>query len=283
MKNQPELARSGADNTPSSSNYSAFDEIAPSYDAIFTESFTIRAQRRMVLRLARQIFRAGDRILELNCGTGEDALFLARSGMSVVACDASEQMISVAVRRKSNEGPNLPISLLPVPTERIRSVGDHGGFDGVFSNFSGLNFVRDLRQVAEDLAALTRAEAPLLLCFAPRFCLSEAIWSSVRLDFRNAFRRWSRHKIEHVGSREIEVWYRSLGELRAQFAPLFRCCSIRAVGLCVPAYRLEAWARRHQRILELAEQCDRLLSRVPLLRAVGDHVLFHFEKRAEVL
>ena len=55
-----------------------------------------RAQRGAVWEILLDIFEEGAHILELNCGTGEDALFLARHDMSVVACDASEGMIQAA-------------------------------------------------------------------------------------------------------------------------------------------------------------------------------------------
>src|SRR5262249_44012428 len=41
-------------------------------------------------------FGAGDSILELNCGTGEDALHLARRGARVLATDISATMVQVA-------------------------------------------------------------------------------------------------------------------------------------------------------------------------------------------
>ena len=85
----------------------AFDSLAERYDDIFTNSLIGRAQRHAVWTVATQTFQRGDHILELNCGTGEDALFLARLGMSVFACDASEKMIAVATRRRAVEAPTL--------------------------------------------------------------------------------------------------------------------------------------------------------------------------------
>jgi len=74
----------------------AFDSLAENYDEVFTCSLIGRAQRDAVWGAARAAFTPGSRILEINCGTGEDALFLARQGVIVFACDASEQMIAVA-------------------------------------------------------------------------------------------------------------------------------------------------------------------------------------------
>ena len=62
--------------------------------------------------------RGNQRILELGCGTGEDALRLARRGLEVVAVDASPGMIQVA-RQKAQErdlGNRVEFHCLPMET-----------------------------------------------------------------------------------------------------------------------------------------------------------------------
>ena len=76
-----------------------FDAIADEYDAVFTHSLIGRAQRESVWREIDRLFRPGQRVLEINCGTGVDALHLAARGVQVVACDASAGMVAVARRR----------------------------------------------------------------------------------------------------------------------------------------------------------------------------------------
>jgi len=77
----------------------AFDSIAETYDQLFTNSKVGRAQRDVVWQRAAHLFPCGGRILELNCGTGEDAVFLAERGIEVTACDASVLMIHQARAR----------------------------------------------------------------------------------------------------------------------------------------------------------------------------------------
>jgi ubiquinone/menaquinone biosynthesis C-methylase UbiE len=84
----------------------AFDYLAEGYDDLFTKSLIGRAQRDVVWNVLNHTFRSGDYVLELNCGTGEDAMFLARNGVSVAAFDASEQMIRIASQRLRAEAPN---------------------------------------------------------------------------------------------------------------------------------------------------------------------------------
>src|SRR5579864_5292903 len=97
----------------------AFDAIAESYDSLFTTSLIGRSQRAAVWRKAQTVFRAGDRVLELNCGTGTDALFLASFGIAVTACDASPRMIEQAHKQKTVEAPSAAVDFRVLSTERL--------------------------------------------------------------------------------------------------------------------------------------------------------------------
>ena len=73
----------------------AFDSLAVEYDDTFTQSWIGRQQRFAVWRFLEKHIQ-GKRektILELNCGTGEDACMLAKKGHHVLATDVSERML----------------------------------------------------------------------------------------------------------------------------------------------------------------------------------------------
>jgi ubiquinone/menaquinone biosynthesis C-methylase UbiE len=256
----------------------AFDQMAREYDDVFTNSMIGRAQRDAVWSLLTQIFQRGDHILELNCGTGEDALFLARNGISVTACDASEQMIQVASNRLRKEAPAAPVQFNLLPTERIRELQPSTQFDGIFSNFSGLNCISDLEQTAEDLAVLLSPGAPLLVCLSTRFCLWEMLWFALHGDFRKAFRRCSGHATAKVGELTVEVYYPTVRKLQTLFSPSFVLRSCVGVGVTVPPSYVEAWIRNHPKLLSKLRTIDKAVSNCPGFRVLGDHVLLHFER-----
>src|ERR1700750_2212382 len=104
---------------PGSAAGAAFDRIAEDYDRRFTDSLIGRAQRDAVWKVLRKTFRRNDKVLELNCGTGEDAIYLAGNGISVVALDASQQMIATAEQRLQHKSPQISAVFRELPTERI--------------------------------------------------------------------------------------------------------------------------------------------------------------------
>jgi ubiquinone/menaquinone biosynthesis C-methylase UbiE len=255
----------------------AFDSIAGSYDDTFTRSVVGRAQRQAVWEILTRVFKAGDRILELNCGTGEDALFLGRRGVAVEACDASAEMIEVAQRKKKiQKGPQLTIQFRQLATEEIETLDPW--FDGALSNFSGLNCVQDLRRVASDLSTLVRGGGNVVLVVSSRCCLWEFVWFSAHGDFRKARRRLDGHTIGKLGQYSVRIWYPTKGEIEAAFSPWFRLCSTKAVGLLVPPSYLESWASKHTRLISALAVLDRIFGGWSVLRSVGDHLLLHLER-----
>ena len=258
----------------------AFDTLAPGYDALWTHSLIGRSQRGVVWQEARRVFQRGGHILELNCGTGEDALFLARAGMQVTACDASPGMIREAEARKAAEDPDAAIRFLPLASEDLVDVSQLPAphhFDGVFSNFSGLNCVRDLPAVACALRTRLAPGAPLLLCLSARFCLWEMVFYLLQGKPRKAFRRCGGSSEASLHGLRFPVYYPTLLQLRRALSPGFRLRSVRAVGLAVPPSYLEAWSARHPRLFAALERLDRTLRNICGLRILGDHMLLHLE------
>jgi ubiquinone/menaquinone biosynthesis C-methylase UbiE len=256
----------------------AFDRMADTYDATFTESLIGRAQRNVVWSALQRTFGPGDHVLELNCGTGEDALFLAKRGVSVLGCDASPRMIEIAERRRCQEAPNSSLEFCVLRNENADSLMPATPFDGVLSNFSGLNCVEDSSHIVRQLAHLVKPGGTALICISTRVCLWEIGWHAARVNFQKAFRRLRGSTIARLAEIAVPVWYPTISEIRRSFLPWFRLRSFQAVGLLVPPSYVEPWARHHKRILAWLESTDRVLSTWPVLRVIGDHVLLEFER-----
>ncbi|HRF97071.1 MAG TPA: class I SAM-dependent methyltransferase, partial [Aggregatilineales bacterium] len=85
----------------------AFDPTAHAYDAEFTDQLLGKWLREQVW--IHTPFTAPMTILELGCGTGEDARHFADMGISVLATDASGEMIAVARAKNANLTPRPPL------------------------------------------------------------------------------------------------------------------------------------------------------------------------------
>ncbi len=137
----------------------AFDAHAATYDRQFTNTTGGLRMRRAVWKRCEARFRPGSSILEMNCGTGEDARWLAEHGVKVLATDISPAMLAVAQAKVDSS----LVRFRELAWEDLAAL-DEGPFDGALSNFGGLNCVEDLRPVAQALAAKLRPGAIAILC-----------------------------------------------------------------------------------------------------------------------
>jgi ubiquinone/menaquinone biosynthesis C-methylase UbiE len=242
----------------------AFDTLATRYDELWTRSAVGRSQRSAVWRTVDPLFQAGDKILDLGCGTGEDALHLMNAGMQVEAIDSSSEMVRVA----SSRGVNASV----LPIELIGEID--GQFDGVLSNFGALNCVPDLKLLRRALAQLVRPGGYLVICLIGRFCVWETASYLLRGRSRKAMRRWSGKSVS--SSLGLTVHYPSLKRTRDAFAPDFELLRWSGVGLFVPPSYIRGLPPATIGALDLL---DRHVSHLPLLRAAADHRLFTFVRR----
>lgn len=258
---------------------STFDELAPAYDATFSRSLLGTLLRRAVWRRMDALFQPGDRVLELGCGTGEDALHLAERGIHVLATDASPGMVA-ELRRKAENGAGSDgrngargegrIEARRLRIEDLSRLGEVQPFDGVLSNFGALNCVEDLPSVARDLAARTRPGARVLLSLMGPAAPWEWAWYLLRGQPGKAFRRLRSSGAEWRG---IRVRYPSIRATRRAFAPAFRVRRVAALGALLPPTYAEEWARRHPSLVRRLDTWERRLETVPPLPWLADHYL----------
>ena len=267
---------------PLSTRTAPFDSVADTYDDTFTNSLIGRAQREAVWLELDRCFHPGQRVLELNCGTGVDAIHLGERGVEVLACDIAARMIEVARRRLNVSNLSAPVHFRVLATEDIAQLDGRGRFDGVFSNFAGLNCVENLSSVAADWAQLLKPGARALVCVAGLVVAWELVWYLAQGNLGKALRRFHHDGIRArlADGAHVMVYYPSVRAVARMLRPEFRLIAWKGVGLTVPPSYLEQQARRHPKMLKACISADRALSRLPLLRGLADHRLLEFERVA---
>lgn len=74
-------------NESTSSIRQVFNQLAAHYDTVFTNTDIGRMLRQRTHDLLNGMLTPGQTVLVLNCGTGEDVIYLARQGINVLASD----------------------------------------------------------------------------------------------------------------------------------------------------------------------------------------------------
>ena len=238
----------------------AFDKLARSYDEQWTRSPVGRLQRDAVWRHIEGLFPRGGTVLDLGCGTGEDALHLMNGGIRVEAVDSSSERVRVARERGVDA--------------RTLSIEDVGAldarFDGVISNFGAINCVEDVSLLRGALARLVRPGGSVAICAMGRFCLWETAYHLLSFRPGKAFRRFSRRFA--TSSIGVPVYYPSVGKLVRALRPDFELLRCYGVGVAVPP----SYIRLSTVTLRWLAAMDRWSAHWPLVWALSDHRLLIF-------
>ena len=253
---------------------------AETYEQDFTETLLGKLWRDAVWDEIDAGFPPGQRVLELNCGTGIDALHLANRGISVVACDISSRMIETARHRATSSEVASLVDFHVLPTEQLAELQSDGLFDGAFSNFSGLNCVKDLSLVRRDLANRLKPGARAYICMLGRIAPWEILWPLAHGNLKKAFRKLRQSSIPSAHG-EIEVQLYSRKRIAEIFAPDFHLRSWKGIGITLPPSYMDHWAQHFPRVMKSLSRIDRMISHAPAFRDCGGCTLFEFERTKE--
>jgi 2-polyprenyl-3-methyl-5-hydroxy-6-metoxy-1,4-benzoquinol methylase len=259
--------------------------VAGRYDADFTDTPLGRRQRHIVHRYLEGLVREGTTVLELNCGTGEDALWLARRGARVVATDASGEMVEMAQRKGMGAGMEGRIEYRTMAIEELGrpdAAESLGRFDLILSNFDGLNCIADLSPLPEMLARHLLPGGSAILVFMNPVCAMEILYLLARGRARRTLQRLRRDGLPvHIGNDiAVRTFFHPVGDVKKMFSERFIVRHIEAVGLITPPTLMRDFYHRHEKLFRPIFPVEDLLSPIPPFNRMGDHVLIHFQSRS---
>ena len=241
----------------------AFSRTADNYDAFAQDHPNqTRMRRKACAHLMRYLEQSG-RILELNAGTGIDAVYLAQQGFYLHATDIAPGML----RRLRDKVQTL--NLGDRVTAQVCSFTDldqitGGPYDAVFSNLGGLNCIPDLSPVIDGLSHVLRPGGLVTWVLMPPICLWElAMMFTGR--FRLAFRRLQPGGTRaHLEGLYFTIYYCSPRQVAKAFGPDYRLLAIEGLSVITPPAESKNLAKRHPSLFNtLAWLDDRLSPRWP--------------------
>jgi SAM-dependent methyltransferase len=248
--------------------------MAGDYDSLFTASTIGTLMRNAVWARCAARFQPGQKVLEMNCGTGEDAIWLGRRGVQVLATDVSPAMLEVARNKLSGAPDSVQVRFQLLAWEELATL-DEGPFDGMLSNFGGLNCVSDLREAAHALAAKLKPGAVAILCVMGPVVPWEWAWFLAHGRAEKGLRRLRWGGSQWSG---IRVHYPSIGIARSIFSPEFRMLRVSALGALLPPPYTEKSLGRFPRVLAGLDRAERRLETLWPLPWLADHYLLELER-----
>lgn len=260
----------------------AFNAIAQTYDADFTESIIGKLQRNKVWYYLQKYLPQNKKlkILEINCGTGTDALWLANKAHQVIATDASDKMIEWANVKLKNTEWHSSLVFEICSFQNLTEKYQNQKFDIIFSNFAGLNCVdqKALKQLNSDFSNLLNPDGKLIMVLLGKYCLMERIYFFLKRDFSKITRRMTFANAKLSENNIQLIWYYSANELQQIFNS-FQLIIKKPVGLFIPPSYLEKMAVKYPKLIRILSFFEKKLGNMSSLSNFGDHILILFEKK----
>ncbi len=256
-----------------------FDQAAAGYDATFTNTVIGQLQRALVYdHLAPLLAESGIRsILEINCGTGEDAVWLASQNFKVTATDISQKMIAVA-KAKANQN---NVKFLQADINDLPVYFANEKFDLIFSNFGGLNCLSEIQMELffKNASQLLTEQGKLVLIIMPRNTLWEQGYFLLKGQLNSVFRRKKDRVVANVDGEKVITYYYNPKETLTLADYYFDLKQQKPIGFFVPPSYMEPFFKTKPRFIAMLNAFERKITNYHFLAKYADHYLIAFEKK----
>jgi len=263
-----------------SNTANAFTAQSDIFDDLYGSNTIINYKRERVRAHVLQYLNPGGTILELNSGTGEDAIYFAAKGHRVHATDISAGMQNQLKLKVEKHQLGDRVSNELCSYTNLSHLDNKGPYDLIFSNFAGLNCTDELDKVLSSLSPLLNPSGVVTLVILPKFCL----WETMLLfkgKFRTAFRRFfsSNGRKAHIEGSYFKCWYYNPSYIISRLKNQFDVLSIEGLCTIVPPSYIENFAEKHSSTYEfMKRQEDKLKTKWPW-KYIGDYYIISLRKK----
>lgn len=258
----------------------AFDTYAESYDEHFTNSLIGKAQRNQVYKCLLSAFKFTNlNVLEINCGTGEDANWLFKQSANVTATDISAGMINAAIAKTEKNKATIDFHVLKAQVIQKLSKPN---FELIFSNFGGLNCLSPNELMDFKMACIEKQSRSnkLALVIMGTNCLWEKMFFRIKKEKTKMLRRINKQGVDTViDSFNFKTFYYSPTDIEKLFEPQYKSVIVKPIGLFVPPSYLEPYLLKRPLIFKFLVSLDKVFARFSSFANASDHYIIILEKK----
>ncbi|HEY6062326.1 MAG TPA: class I SAM-dependent methyltransferase [Chitinophagaceae bacterium] len=258
----------------------AFSKQAPYFDSLYNDNNIIQYKRKRVREHVAKFLSPRSSILELNAGTGEDAIYFARQGHTVHATDISAGMQELAIKKIKETELERAISFELCSFTELDGLHHKGPYDLIFSNFAGLNCTNELQKVLSSFSHLLKPGALVTLVLLPKFCL----WEFLLLfkgKFKTAFRRFSGRKgtKAKIDGEYFRCWYYDPSFIRKHLKNTFDVVAVEGLCTLVPPSYVEHFEKNHPGLYRFLEKKENSWKSKWPWKVIGDYYIITLQKK----
>jgi ubiquinone/menaquinone biosynthesis C-methylase UbiE len=259
----------------------AFSKQAAIFDCTYGSDTIIQYKRKRVRDHVMKFLPPQSHILELNAGTGDDAVYFAQQGHIVHATDISTGMQEMLIKKIKQNKLENKITHELCSFADLENLQHQGPYDCIFSNFAGLNCTNELEKVLSSFFFLLKPGGLVTLVVLPEFCL----WEFMLLfkgKFKTAFRRFtgSKGSKAHIEGEYFRCWYYNPSIIKKHLNNSFD--TLRIEGLCtlVPPSYMQGFAEKHPKLYRFLEKKENKWKSSWPWKSTGDYFIITLQRKA---
>jgi ubiquinone/menaquinone biosynthesis C-methylase UbiE len=258
----------------------AFSRQSVIFDGIYSGNTIVNYKRQRVREHVLHYLQPDSNILELNSGTGEDALFFARQGHQVHATDISQGMQEQLTRKVKLAGMENRVSNELCSFTQLSQLQNKGPYDLIFSNFAGLNCTGELDKVLLSLSPLLKPNAMITMAILPKFCLWETLLL-FRGKFKTAFRRFfsKNGRKAHLEGVYFDCYYYNPSYVIKTLENEFDLVALEGLCTIVPPSYMENFAEKHPLTYRNLQQLEDKFKTSWPWKYIGDYYIISLRKK----
>jgi ubiquinone/menaquinone biosynthesis C-methylase UbiE len=259
-----------------------FDHLALTLDSVFSRSAIGQLQRKHVWTYIESIIPQlqGLEMLELDAGTGEDALMFSDKGFNLIATDVSAETFKLTEQKAEKFSLRSKVTQQYLDLNTFNELLFDKKFDLIFSNFGGLNGINPetLQKLLDRIPSLLNPNGRFIAVVMPRFCLWETIYYSFKFQFRKAFRRWTSNEVLSDGYGAMSrMWYYKPSQIRNMVKDHFNVVRTKPVGLALPPLYLDSFFLRKKKLLIGLHKLEKRMNRNSFYSGCSDHFVIDLQ------
>lgn len=253
---------------------------AQQYDQKFHSNIISLMMRKQNLRLLRKYFSNCQTLLELGCGTGDEAIWLAKQGHNIKAIDLSNEMIEIAKKKAQRHNVDDYVDFQVLPIERIDTI--KGQFDGIYSSFGPLSCIGNIEKIGIELDRLLKVDGYFICSIMHRICVYELLYYLKSLNFEKFKRRFHSNPVGVKVNEEsslIPCNFYTKKEFKRTLSKRFSEIESFTYPILFPPSFLPVDLNKIRSTFIVRRRLGDIIRKIPILNKIGDHLFLVLQKK----
>lgn len=256
-----------------------FSKISHEYEQLETTSNLTTWMRKRVRTHFEKIATPKGRVLEINCGSGIDAVHFVKNGYQVHATDIASEMIRYVNKKIKSENLTNKLSCELLDFSELDKLKPEK-FNHIFSNFGGLNCssLVELDSVFKSFTNLLEDNGTITLVIMPKLCL----WELLRIfkGEKSAFRRLKKGGvIASVAGEKVHTYYHTAKQIKKLLVNHFTDFKVENICFFAPTENSKKFTNKHPKLFSKLIKLDSFSNKKSFLQGYGDYYVISAIKK----